>query len=211
MVNNTLYHNDSLRDGNGEILLQFDTRNNTIKNNILFANDQGLLIGNPYSQNVGNVVDANLYFVQGGADGEWEWRETLYQGFAAYRSGSGNDAHSFFLDPEFVDPDQADLHLKSTSPAIDAGEEFTVAGDFDVDGEARLRDGRIDIGADEVGAAVIVPGNPSADFNRSGTVDFNDFLLFAGAFGGTDPLYDLDGSGRVDFGDFLLFAASFGK
>ncbi|MCH7637193.1 MAG: right-handed parallel beta-helix repeat-containing protein, partial [Proteobacteria bacterium] len=43
IVNNTLYHNDSLRDGNGEILLQFDTRGNVIVNNILYANDQSLL------------------------------------------------------------------------------------------------------------------------------------------------------------------------
>ena len=50
-----------------------------------------------------------------------------------------------------------------------------------------------------------------ADFDASGTVDFADFLLFAGAFGGTNPVYDLDGNGSVDFPDFLLFASVFGQ
>jgi hypothetical protein len=46
-VNNTLYHNDTLQDGSGEILLANDNRNNTIKNNIFVANDQNPLFVNP--------------------------------------------------------------------------------------------------------------------------------------------------------------------
>ena len=50
------------------------------------------------------------------------------------------------------------------------------------------------------------------DFDRSGSVDFFDFLLFAAAFGRTDaePRFDLDGSGVVDFPDFLIFVENFG-
>ena len=48
-----------------------------------------------------------------------------------------------------------------------------------------------------------------ADFDGSGEVDFNDFVMFAQAFGTTDPRFDLDDSGMVDFGDFLLFARAF--
>ena len=50
-----------------------------------------------------------------------------------------------------------------------------------------------------------------SDFNRDGTIDFTDFLLFVGAFGSTDSQYDIDGNGNVDFPDFLLFVQSFGK
>jgi hypothetical protein len=55
----------------------------------------------------------------------------------------------------------------------------------------------------------------TSDFDGSGTVDFNDFLAFAPAFGqsvtgGADPELDLDGSGIVDFSDFLIFASFFG-
>lgn len=57
----------------------------------------------------------------------------------------------------------------------------------------------------------------ASDFDGSGRVAFEDFLLFASAFGRTpahpeyDSGYDLNSSGKVDFGDFLLFAGSFGS
>ena len=56
-----------------------------------------------------------------------------------------------------------------------------------------------------------------ADFDNSGRVDFNDFLLFAASFGTRqgsslfDARFDLDQSGRIDFADFLIFASDFGK
>ena len=50
-----------------------------------------------------------------------------------------------------------------------------------------------------------------ADFDGDGRVDFDDFFLFAGAFGSPEARFDLDGSGGVDFSDFFLFAAVFGK
>ena len=49
------------------------------------------------------------------------------------------------------------------------------------------------------------------DFDGDGTVGFEDFFLFAEAFGGSDPRFDLDGSGSVDFADFFLFAEHFGQ
>jgi|GEM_PF-807918 len=55
----------------------------------------------------------------------------------------------------------------------------------------------------------------SADFNGNGRVDFDDFFLFADAFGkpgtGENARFDLDSSGTVDFDDFFLFAEGFGK
>ncbi|MEE3232955.1 MAG: Ig-like domain-containing protein [Candidatus Latescibacterota bacterium] len=49
------------------------------------------------------------------------------------------------------------------------------------------------------------------DFNSSGTIDFEDFFLFADAFGSRDRKYDLDRSGAVDFSDFFIFADNFGR
>ena len=55
----------------------------------------------------------------------------------------------------------------------------------------------------------------SADFDGNGAVDFQDFFLFADAFGqeagGELAKFDLDGSGAVDFQDFFLFADQFGN
>jgi hypothetical protein len=49
------------------------------------------------------------------------------------------------------------------------------------------------------------------DFNADGIVDFNDFFLFAGAFGTRNSEYDLTGDGIVDFNDFFVFAGAFGQ
>lgn len=60
----------------------------------------------------------------------------------------------------------------------------------------------------------LVDLNP-ADYDDSGTVDFDDFLLFAAAFGkrqgeaGFESRFDLKPSGLVDFRDFLVFAEHF--
>jgi hypothetical protein len=61
------------------------------------------------------------------------------------------------------------------------------------------------------GKAIFVPADSRADFDKSGSVDFPDFLSFVRVFGTVDAPFDLDGSGQVDFGDFLIFAKSFGK
>ncbi len=55
----------------------------------------------------------------------------------------------------------------------------------------------------------------TVDLDDSGKVDFNDFVVFAKAFGkqtgqeGYDASCDLDGSGKVDFPDFVVFARLF--
>ncbi|MBJ8192311.1 right-handed parallel beta-helix repeat-containing protein, partial [Bacillus cereus] len=61
IVNNTLYKNDTFDDGSGQLLVQYDTRNNVIKNNIFVASSTDMLISNGYTKNSGNVVDYNLY------------------------------------------------------------------------------------------------------------------------------------------------------
>jgi len=70
----------------------------------------------------------------------------------------------------------------------------------------------------EVDSALLVIGSlldrvrdsSSADFDGDGLVNFQDFLLFAEAFGSVDLRFDLDQSGRIDFADFLAFARIFG-
>ena len=58
-------------------------------------------------------------------------------------------------------------------------------------------------------AAAVTFINP-ADFNADGSVDTDDFLLFADQFGHrvppAEPRFDLDGNGRINHLDFFLFA-----
>jgi hypothetical protein len=148
IVNNTLYDNDTHHGGSGEIQLQFDTRSNIIRNNLIYAGTQGLFIGNWSKANQGNVVNNNLYFTTG--KGKWQWKNKTYKTFAAYQTATGNDANSLnTLDPLLVTLTTPDLHLASGSPAIDAGALITDIGTTDIDGDPRVQGGGVDIGADE--------------------------------------------------------------
>ena len=54
-----------------------------------------------------------------------------------------------------------------------------------------------------------------SDFDGSGSIGFDDFFLFADAFGKSAALagavYDLDSDGSIGFNDFFVFADLFGK
>lgn len=149
LVNNTLFQNDTTRSGTGEVNFQYNTTANVFANNIVYANSQAVLLQNPFTQNTGNVLDYNVYFVPGGAAGTWQWKTVTYTGFSTYRARTGNDPHSAFLDPRLVNLATPDLHLQAISPAINAGINRPDLGATDIDGQARIQGGRVDIGADE--------------------------------------------------------------
>lgn len=147
--NNTFFENDSTESGNGELWVQFDTRDNSIQNNIFVAGSQSWLVTNLYTQNQGNVVDYNLYFSPAGAaDSEWQWKNVFYTGFTSYQAGTGNDAHSQFISPQLTAPAGGDFHLSTGSPAIDRAT-CAAAPAADFEGDARPQGAGCDVGADE--------------------------------------------------------------
>lgn len=162
ILNNTFFENDTKQDGNGEIYLQFDVGDCTVKNNILFTNGQGLLIGNPYTENTNNTVDYNLFFSPNDAE-EWQWKNTYYTDLTDYRNASGNDANSLLADPVFVDQAQSDWRLSSGSPARDVGDNAPDFGSADLDGLTRVENSVVDMGAFEYRAS-----SPSAQRAVSG-------------------------------------------
>ncbi|MEK5238362.1 right-handed parallel beta-helix repeat-containing protein [Paenibacillus sp. FSL L8-0470] len=151
IINNTLYHNNSLNDGSGEILLQYDTKNNMITNNIVFANSSNVFIYNEQKKNSGNVVDYNLYYAPGDVSkASWIWKKQEYIGFSNYKARTGNDSHSVFADPGFVNQASHNFHLRAASAAIDGGKSYSfILKTLDIDGQARQRGASVNIGADE--------------------------------------------------------------
>ncbi|HMD68873.1 MAG TPA: right-handed parallel beta-helix repeat-containing protein [Chitinivibrionales bacterium] len=135
IVNNTLYHGQD-----GEVILQYNCSGITIKNNICAANTGTAYLSNSGSNNTGVAVDNNLYY-----------------GASTTSPGSWADTHAMYANPLLVNA-PADLHIQSTSPAKNAGATLAsdVVGTLDIDGQARVQDGIIDIGADEFGTATVL-------------------------------------------------------
>ncbi|GIK10518.1 MAG: hypothetical protein JETCAE02_02280 [Anaerolineaceae bacterium] len=147
IVNNTFYNNASINGAWGaELYIQYDTRNNIIRNNVFYAKS-----GMPYIQSwspvmTNNAMNNNLFY----NGTTWQWKNVNYSTFAAYQSGTGNDANSLNnVNPLFVNASSGDLHLQAGSPAINVGVDIPEAGAFDIDGQARLQGASIDMGADE--------------------------------------------------------------
>lgn len=151
IMNNVLYQNDTLDRGNGQLYVQYDTRNNIIQNNIMVAGSSDVLIYNEYTKNSGNVIDYNLYYAPDGSEeASWIWKNKEYTGFKSYQKNSGNDAHSLFANPNFVNPANRNFHLQTHSPAIDQGiADASLIGTIDIDGQVRKKGSTINIGADE--------------------------------------------------------------
>jgi hypothetical protein len=160
-LNNTLYKNDTLGEGLGELWIQY-AEDNQVRNNVFYGTAQNLLV---YSENgnVNNTLDYNLFYVEAGSgSATFVWQSTEYTGFAAYKAGTGQDAHSTFGDPLFANASSADFHVGATSPAVNRGDPAFVpgSGEVDLDGAARLNGPRVDTGVDEVAAC----GDGDLDF-----------------------------------------------
>lgn len=151
VVNNTLYENDTSGTGSGEFQMQWNMADNIFTNNIVYAGQRCLMTTNksqsgPKQSPVN--IDHNLYYCASGAQASiWEKAGANVTGFDQYVQSSGNDRHSRFLDPRFVDSAKIDFHPRPDSPAIAAGTlDGAPVGELDLDGSPRVKSGKIDIG-----------------------------------------------------------------
>jgi hypothetical protein len=145
IVNNTVVNTDGI-----ELLVQFDTRNNVIANNVIVAGARHVFVQNDYRENEGNVLDHNLYFsVDGSSTGTWQWKGVGYDDFDRWSTRSGNDRHSTFADPGFEDAAAQDFSLRAGSRAVDAGAFLAASGATDLRGDPRAQAAGIDLGAFE--------------------------------------------------------------
>jgi len=150
VINNTLYENDTSGTGSGEFQMQYNMANNRFENNIVYGGPRCLLTLNRSKVEEGPppvIVDHNLYYCASGPKvSTWGASSGPMTGFDNYVRLTGNDRHSRFLDPHFVDAGK-DFHLRSDSPAIAAGTtEGVPVGEVDLGGSPRVKSGNIDMG-----------------------------------------------------------------
>jgi Right handed beta helix region len=152
VVNNTLYDNDTSGTGSGEFQMQWNMADNIFANNIVYAGSRCLISLNKSQVDKNQpavTIDHNLNYCASGAKAS-TWigaSASTVTGFDNYVESTGNDRHSRFLDPHFVDVATHDFHLQSDSPALSAGTtDGAPVGELDLDGSPRVKSGKVDIG-----------------------------------------------------------------
>jgi len=210
--NNWIHNNGTATTGSGihiynssEPTVKATVRNNTIVNNAACG------INSYYAQdaNVSNCIiwgnkSGQLYSAYGTFD---DVTYCCIQGDTVY-PGEGNiDDYPCFID------DLNDFHLigpdspyGSKSPCIDKGKTGDYPGETDIDGEDRVINGRVDMGADEYYWS-------PADFNNDEIVNFYDYAFFANAWltkpgdGNWDPNCDINtpADNYIDYHDLAVF------
>ena len=157
VVNNTLWDDGTHgSSGLGELQIQYFATNNVIENNIAdiyTLNSKTLLYDYTSSEPNPATLDYNLYNSSGGASSSnWNWQGKSITGYSNYLTASGQDKHSAFADPQFINISTTpyNLDLAAASPAWNAGTNLGVAavGVLDYAGNPRVNgSGQINIGA----------------------------------------------------------------
>ncbi len=99
IVNNSLYNDDLQDTGSGEFQIQYRTTGVVFENNIVYPGANGLFLFG-YVAGSGVTLNFNDYYTTSSTT-TFEYNKKSYSSFAAYQSGSGQDASSAFANPEY--------------------------------------------------------------------------------------------------------------
>lgn len=114
---NILYRNDTKGLDGGQLLLQYDTKNNVIERNILTAGPSRIFISNYFTTNQNNKLQKNVFHKEKGEAGIWIWEEEEYTSFPKFLKASKSDGKSSYIDPRYQNANKYDFRLKKDSPA----------------------------------------------------------------------------------------------
>ncbi|MBI2426440.1 MAG: right-handed parallel beta-helix repeat-containing protein [Candidatus Kerfeldbacteria bacterium] len=181
---NVALENNIIAGGPAAAVMMTNVELSQILHNTIVNNKTGLFFTSPLKpQSTATVFNnifhdlTNIYvFGESNTDGvrlghnaySSYTKYAVVQGVPRTRNGfclkDGKDCTSLDIrNPRFVNESTGDFHLRWDSPLIGQGD-TTKATLVDIDGEDRLGDGRVDIGADEVRRFLPTPG--ISDFQR---------------------------------------------
>jgi uncharacterized repeat protein (TIGR02059 family) len=127
LFNNTIYQ-DGKEEHSGKGLIALSNTNIVMKNNIIFSNalNASIMIING---DAGFVSENNLFYAPNDMTNILTLNGTNYHTLSAWRSAIGQDTHSIYGDPLFVNS-TSDWTLQSGSPAINAGIDVGLKNDL---------------------------------------------------------------------------------
>lgn len=163
IYNNTLYRNYPTKGYFAGIALcsygGFPCINTDIQNNIVSESDAyAIWVEGPSLQLTGLIMNNNIYYHSTKTKTHY-FKDIGSYTLAEFRSASGKELNSQFVNPGFVNASGADFHLNSTSPAKDAGATLS-AVPSDLEGNARPQGARHDIGAYEISDGLLTLSPP---------------------------------------------------
>jgi 6-phosphogluconolactonase (cycloisomerase 2 family) len=193
--NNWIHNNGTGQSGCGIYLesqiAQPLIRNNTICSNFAYG-IQSYSGTEPVIANciVWNNITGNLRR-EGGS-----LQYVTYSCIGGGYTGTGNiDSNPIFKNAS----DPNDLHIAADSPCKNTGDPTgNYDNETDIDDEARVKYGRVDMGADEFYWS-------PADFDGNEIVNFIDYALFADNWRSNNAAFSLDGDNDVDCYDLAIF------
>lgn len=152
--NNYLKINDRDNSSEGEIRMSEFCENNVIMNNIVYAvSDRDIFVRKYTTSGSNNKIGNNYYYSPNSKNHKWIWDGKEYTNFEEWKKNSG-DTNSFFnINPMFINSnsENPDLHIKQNSQAQNMGVIISdsINGQYDIDGDLRINNGNINIGADQ--------------------------------------------------------------
>jgi hypothetical protein len=131
IYNNTFYATGGYALMGGDSVSDGGTGAIIFRNNVVQATSLYLIVRGDGSNEAGINLnsDYNLFYTTG--EQLFSNLGTSYSSFTDYQTASGQDAHSIFLEPQFVSAPPtlpADFRLQSTSPGTRAGQNLQSAG-----------------------------------------------------------------------------------
>ena len=144
IINNYTDYNNS-RGGGIYCLDSGLIKNCTISDNSTDSVGGGISCNSSADSKIYNSI---IYYNTCGHDSDYD---NIYLGTIRYscsypqKYGAGN----IFFAPGFIDRENDNYRLNEFSPCVDAGTNAFAGGDWDIDGNPRIIDGRVDMGAYE--------------------------------------------------------------